>query len=269
MTIQNSKLVFLKLGGSLITDKSIAHTARVKVITRLASEIKQALEDQPENNLIIGHGSGSFGHIPADKYGTRQGVKTTTDWQGFWEVWREAHELHQIVLNEFSKSDLKCIGFPPSTSIRTKNHQVHSWDTAPLRQALEHGFVPVIYGDVVFDEEIGGTILSTEELFIHLAKELRPKRILLAGDLEGVFADFPTNKQLIPKIDGKNIDSILKITSGAIAKDVTGGMLSKVESMWDLCKKYPKLQAQIFSAKEPSVLYSVLMGGSSGTLIQK
>jgi isopentenyl phosphate kinase len=269
MTKQNSKLVFLKLGGSLITDKSIAHTAREKVISRIAREIKHAMEVQPDINLIIGHGSGSFGHIPADKYGTRLGVKTITDWQGFWEVWKEAHELNQIVLKEFSKSNLKCISFSPSASIRTKNHQVCSWDTSPLQRALEHGFIPVIHGDVVFDEEIGGTVLSTEELFMHLAKELRPKRILLAGDLEGVFADFPTNKQLIPKIDFKNIESILKITSGAIAKDVTGGMLSKVESMWDLCKKYPKLQVQIFSAKKPNVLYSTLMGGSSGTLIQK
>ncbi|GAH93416.1 unnamed protein product, partial [marine sediment metagenome] len=37
-----SNLQFLKLGGSLITDKTRSHTARMDVITRLAEEIARA-----------------------------------------------------------------------------------------------------------------------------------------------------------------------------------------------------------------------------------
>ena len=55
-----SSLVFLKLGGSLITDKSKPDTPRIAVLERLAKEIRRALTDQPQLSLLIGHGSGSF-----------------------------------------------------------------------------------------------------------------------------------------------------------------------------------------------------------------
>jgi len=38
------KLVFLKLGGSLITDKNTPRTARIEVLQRVGIEIKSALE---------------------------------------------------------------------------------------------------------------------------------------------------------------------------------------------------------------------------------
>lgn len=55
--------------------------------------------------------------------------------------------------------------------------------------ALANGILPVVYGDVVFDEVRGGTILSTEDLFQHLAHQLHPERVLLAGLEAGVWAD--------------------------------------------------------------------------------
>ncbi len=64
-------LTFLKLGGSLITDKDSPHTARPEILRRLADEIVAARQSNPAMQLLIGHGSGSFGHMPAKKYGTR------------------------------------------------------------------------------------------------------------------------------------------------------------------------------------------------------
>ena len=62
-------LIFLKLGGSLITDKSREATAREGVIRRAAREMKEALEARPDLRLLVGHGSGSFGHFVAQRYG--------------------------------------------------------------------------------------------------------------------------------------------------------------------------------------------------------
>jgi len=42
-----SELVFLKLGGSLITDKNNAHNARHEVIERIGDEIARGLRDNP------------------------------------------------------------------------------------------------------------------------------------------------------------------------------------------------------------------------------
>jgi isopentenyl phosphate kinase len=44
---------------------------------------------------------------------------------------------------------------------------------------------------------LGGTILSTEDLFTYLAGLLHPEQILLAGNEPGVWADFPKNSRLL------------------------------------------------------------------------
>jgi isopentenyl phosphate kinase len=64
-------LLLLKLGGSLITDKlKVAH-ARLAVLERLAGEIGRARASMPQTSMVLGHGSGSFGHVVAARYGTR------------------------------------------------------------------------------------------------------------------------------------------------------------------------------------------------------
>jgi len=53
-------LIFLKLGGSLITNKDLPNTARQLVLNRIAGEISNALQHNKQIKLLIGHGSGSF-----------------------------------------------------------------------------------------------------------------------------------------------------------------------------------------------------------------
>ncbi|MEL6309142.1 MAG: hypothetical protein AAFQ52_13445 [Chloroflexota bacterium] len=53
-------VTLLKLGGSLITDKTQREILREDVLARLANEIAQALGANPTMQLVIGHGSGSF-----------------------------------------------------------------------------------------------------------------------------------------------------------------------------------------------------------------
>ncbi len=93
-------LIFLKLGGSLITDKSKARAPRLDVIRRLAAEVRQARAEQPNLALVLGHGSGSFGHLEAKRYGTAHGVNTPEQWRGMAEVWRVADLLNRFYGHE-------------------------------------------------------------------------------------------------------------------------------------------------------------------------
>ncbi|MDP1544580.1 MAG: hypothetical protein Q8L87_01060, partial [Anaerolineales bacterium] len=77
------EIVLLKLGGSLITDKDTPYTPRWDKLANLALEINTALDSNPNLLLILGHGSGSFGHVAAKQHGTREGVKTREQWLGF------------------------------------------------------------------------------------------------------------------------------------------------------------------------------------------
>ena len=261
------KLFFLKLGGSLITDKDKPYTSRPQTIKRLAQEIKRALADSTQTNILLGHGSGSFGHVAGKTYGTRQGVKTPDQWQGFIEVWKAARELNQIMVKIMLDEGLPVLAFPPSAMINSQSGKVIKWNLDPIRQALHHGLIPIVYGDVVFDQQLGGTILSTEELFSHLASKLGPQKLMLAGIVPGVFADFPDCQTLIPKITPDSRENIQSELQGSASVDVTGGMLKKVNDMLSLIEQLNHLEAIIFSGETPENLYNIITGSKIGTTI--
>lgn len=259
------QLTFLKLGGSLITDKTRRHTAQKGVITRLADEIATALIKQPDLRLIIGHGSGSFGHVPAKKYGTRQGVHTPREWQGFQEVWYEASRLNCILTEALHAAGLHALAFPASAAVIAREGEIKEWDINPLTAAIEHNLLPVVYGDVTFDEILGGTILSTEDLFVHLAGWLQPRRILLAGLEDGVWEDYPQCTRLIPEITAQNFDQLSRSLGSSASTDVTGGMASKVRQALAMLELTPGAEAFIFSGVTPGNVQLALLGARLGT----
>jgi isopentenyl phosphate kinase len=261
-------LIFLKLGGSLITDKQSPRTARVEIIERISREIAQVMEENPGLRMLLGHGSGSYGHYSGKKHGTREGVSTLDGWKGFAEVWHDAATLNRLVMNGLRKANLPTVGFPPSSSISSSDRNITSWDLTPIKTALEKDLLPVVYGDVVFDTRIGGTILSTEDLFLHLAREFKPQRILLAGLDQGVWEDYPECTNLVKIITPDNYPALLPKINASKAPDVTGGMKDKVGQMLGLSSQIPDLKIFIFSGKDPGNIKRVLDGNNVGTTLQ-
>jgi isopentenyl phosphate kinase len=261
-------LQFLKLGGALITDKNQPHKLRQETLERLVAEIASATARDPDLRLLLGHGSGSFGHVPARHYGTRHGVRLPEEWRGFSEVWMEASALNRLVIEALYAAGLRPIAFPPSAVTIAQDGKVLTWDLGPLRAALLNGLLPVVYGDVVFDTQRGGTILSTEDLFVYLAEALRPKRVLVAGLEAGVWADFPSRTQLIPEITPDNYPELASSLSGSAYTDVTGGMASKVDQLMALVQIVPGLEALIFSGETPGAVAEALSGSANGTRIK-
>jgi len=147
--------------------------------------------------------------------------------------------------------------------------EVVRWDLGPLRAALQSGLLPVIYGDTAFDAQRGATILSTEELFEHLARELRPARILLAGLEPGVWADFPARTARIERITPGSFPEIRREVGASQGADVTGGMESKVRQMLTLVEQIPGLTAQVFSGETPGSIERALRGEVLGTVISQ
>ncbi len=260
--------IFLKLGGSLITDKDKPFTARREILARIAGEISLARQQDADLEILLGHGSGSFGHYAARDYGTRDHVNTPKEWHGFQEVWLAARQLNQIVIDECVRVNLPVISLPPSSSILAKDRMIKEWTSEPIRSALQHGLIPVIYGDVVFDEVHGGIILSTEDLFTGLIPSIKPDLILLAGKEPGIWGDYPANTQLIPLITPQNFESVISRAESSASIDVTGGMTSKVKLMMNLVNSNPEIQVRIFSGEEPGNILNTLKGDAAGTLIK-
>ncbi len=251
----------------MITDKSKPLTAREGVIKRLAEETAAFIKENPQIRLVIGHGSGSFGHAIASKFQTQNGVRTEAEWQGFAEVWAAARQLDQTVIRFFTDAGLPVIAFPPSAGVISSSKKLRSWDVRPIQAALSHGLIPVVQGDVVFDTTLGGTIFSTEQVFQYLAQELHPARILLAGLDSGVYQDPDQSNKIIQLITPSSFQSVAAGLSGSSMTDVTGGMLSKVKTMVALVEEMPQLTVQIFAAAQPGDLAKAFAGENIGTLI--
>jgi isopentenyl phosphate kinase len=127
--------------------------------------------------------------------------------------------------------------------------------------------LPVVYGDVVFDSQRGGTIFSTEDIFGYLAQEMNPERILLAGLEDGVYTDYPECKQLIHEITPVNFEEVAPALSGSAAPDVTGGMASKVRQMLTLVQANPSIAISIFSGEQVGNIKNALLGAYFGSQI--
>jgi len=140
--------------------------------------------------------------------------------------------------------------------------------------AIARGLVPLLYGDVALDEIQGATIISTEQVFAYLARRLRPARIILVGQVDGVFASDPVHDPLaepVPQISSDNWGTIRATLSGSYATDVTGGMLAKVEEMVGLARELPGLMVNILSGERAGALETVLVSSpesAPGTLIR-
>ncbi|WP_420631957.1 isopentenyl phosphate kinase [Candidatus Leptofilum sp.] len=252
--------LFLKLGGSLITDKTQIETIRADVLTRLAAEIAQARRENSALRLVLGHGSGSFGHVAAAKRSTRQGVSDEADWRAFAAVSDTAARLNRQVLAALLAADVPAVSLQPSASVVCVDGRIQTIASQPVQSALEAGIVPVVYGDVAFDSVRGGTIVSTEEVMMALAVEIRPSWLLLAGETVGVYDQ---TGQVIPTINRANYAEIETALGGSRGIDVTGGMASKVQSMLALVDHFPQLSIRIFSGLEPGNLVGTLLNPDS------
>ena len=275
-----AELVFLKLGGSLITDKTHPYTVRLDKLSALAKEIHSALSANPNLRLVLGHGSGSFGHYAVKEHlaplhlppnSANLGGESRRDeggyWRGFAEVWYRASQLNRHVIEALHQADIPAMAIQPSASIVSKNGVIENWELSPLELALSANIVPVIYGDMVFDSIKGGAVLSTETLMFYLAHHLKPTRILLAGIEAAVWADFPTRRQRVEKVTPSSYKELANKVGGSHGVDVTGGMKSKVEEMLSLVEQIPNLNVQIFSGEEAGNVKRALIGELLGTLI--
>jgi isopentenyl phosphate kinase len=224
-------LIFLKIGGSLIT-KRRPYTLNFKKIREIAKEIV-SLRRKYKFKLLIGNGAGSFAHVSAKKFKTKEGYINEKSKIGHCIVEDDASTLNRILVKELIRAGEKAISVQPSAFIFCSKRKIKSFFLEPIKNYLKNDLVPVVFGDVISDEKLGCTILSTEEIFKFLAKFLKPKKIILMSDVEGVY-DF--KGKVIPEINKENFPEIQKFLKGANKIDVTGGMAHKVKEAMEMAK---------------------------------
>lgn len=248
-------LTILKIGGSVITDKSAAEGAtRMKEIKRVASEITGF-----SGQLVIVHGAGSFGHPQAKRYALGTGFSS----EGLINTHRSVKTLNMIFTDALVNAGIPAFPVHPLGSMVLENGRIRSAELAPLKILLARGMVPVLHGDVVADTALGASVLSGDQIVTYLARELGAGRTGAGTDVDGVLDD---KGGAIRKITRDNFEQV-RLHIGGASNDVTGGMLGKVSEMLDLADD--GIDSCIFNALKNGMVSGFLAGGCPGTVISR
>jgi len=226
------KLVFIKLGGSLITKKDKPMTARNGLIEQLAADIAVVIEKFPGYAFVIGNGAGSFGHYQVVKYQLKEGVRNPDQWKGVSEVHYSASELNTIVVKALLKNNVPVFKLQPSAMLTANDSQLASSNLDAFFKLLKTDLIPSVYGDIILDSTRGCTIFSTEKIFDILISEALIKgfSIEMVIHLSKVKGVLDTNGNIILEITKENWPEIEKNISKTEGFDVTGGMKHKIEA---------------------------------------
>ncbi|MBD2436359.1 isopentenyl phosphate kinase [Nostoc sp. FACHB-110] len=263
------ELALIKLGGSLITDKNIPYTARTEIMQQLVGEINLLKKQNPSLNLIIGNGAGSFGHQSAHKYQTIAGFNSDGEKLGFCLVHQDVLDLNLLLAKFFLKAGLPAVSLPPLTMVATQHKKLVKTDFSVIENSLQAGLIPLVFGDVVLDKAIGGTIISTDTLlaqlaqYFHLHKSYQV-RLINAGNYPGVYDQ---SGQVLPYITPSNYAQIKYAIGQSESVDVTGGMAGKVEEF--LAVAHLGIDCWIIDGNIPGNLTKAVLGQQTiGTVIK-
>ncbi|MEM2911621.1 MAG: isopentenyl phosphate kinase [Candidatus Bathyarchaeia archaeon] len=265
--MSQARPIILKIGGSVITDKSTELGVHMDVISRIADELQEA----NVRNLIIVHGGGSFGHPVAQKHAIKEGFKEEHQIIGFAETHHVMTVLNGIFMDALIWRGIPAVSVTPSSCVMTRNGRIQCFEDSPLKQLLKMGFIPVLYGDAVFDTELGFTILSGDQLVSFLAMRFNAKNILIGVDVDGLYDADPKDNPKAKMFDHLTLEELKRVKGffgSSSACDVTGGMSNKIAELVPAVEQ--GIPALIFNASKPKYIYKVLKGDKvKGTLIEK
>lgn len=224
-------LYIIKLGGSVITDKSKGKGAfRKQVVKRLVREIVEA-KKKKEFELILVHGAGAYPHYLTTKYKLNEGFKGKKSAFGFSLVKNSLFKLNNLIWIECLKGGLNTCTVEPSAVIITRNGEIEHFDTTFVEGLLKLGIVPLLMGDDALDIEKGIAVLSGDKTMVYLAKKFKAEKVIFVSDVDGVFDKNPKvykEAKLIREINSKNFNEIISSMVVFNKNDASGEMKGKL-----------------------------------------
>src|SRR2546429_3989132 len=151
----------------------------------------------------------------------------------------------------------------PMSFMTIRGSVVARWFLGPVAAALRLGLIPLIHGDIVFDEARGCGIVSADRIASLLGEKIGIPRVLFGCDVDGLYDGNPktsSNVELIAEVNRRNHTKVLKGLRPSTG-DVTGGMRGKALEALRLAKH--GCESYIFNLTESSNLRNLLEGSTS------
>ena len=240
-------MIIIKLGGSVITDKTRPCTPNMEAIERITREISSS-----EERMVVVHGAGSYGHFKADKYADILRSKHPSKVNPIVnEIHRDLLELSLLVLEGMKKAGIHGMLLPAHAIASAMSGRVKV-NGRIIKGFLRLGFTPLSNGDIILSGKRNFTICSGDKLIVSIAREIKPDKVIFITNVDGIIKDGAVAEELTIN------DEIDEIAKGKGCKDVTGDMQIKWEASRELARM--GIRSIFVNGRVPGRVRSLLQG---------
>ncbi|CAO3639715.1 unnamed protein product [Cunninghamella echinulata] len=178
------KTVLVKLGGAALTNKQTSCTLSPNFddLVEQISKIYHLNKSRQVQTIFI-HGAGAFGHPQAKQYQVKYGwlpSSTTTIASdnikfGMTVTRQSVLLLHNHLLERLQNHGVPVVSLSPFDHIQTSGGGEFPTESSTMHMVnrvkylLKLGFIPLLHGDAVLDDQLGCTILSGDVIMHQLA----------------------------------------------------------------------------------------------------
>src|SRR5216117_4098890 len=172
-------IALIKLGGSVITHKENPLTINRIAIGRILKTLSSI-----KIPIILVHGGGSFGHYWSIKYDMHSKPERYSS-EGISVVHESMILLNDILVKSMLKLKMKPYSVPPfSLILDNKPFMKKIFELASM---TKDKIIPITYGDIVYRTYHKYSILSGDELMTMISSVLRPKKVIFAINVDGIY----------------------------------------------------------------------------------
>jgi len=204
----------LKLGGSILTDRTRLFSFDSAVATRVAREIRQSGQVP-----IVVHGTGRAGKAYGRHY-TLTG-RATPDWRVFQLTTEAIRQLGDRLGAVLRDEGLPHCLIPANALFCRRDGGLHWQGPDPLLHLLDCGVIPVLCGDVLVEGAGRFAVVSSDEIMSFLAAALPVQSCIFATDVDGVL---DPRGRLVAEVQSAGEAG----RHASDSEDVTGGMAEKL-----------------------------------------
>ena len=221
--------------------------------------------EKKEFQLIFVHGAGPFGHKRVTDYGIDNGLKSEKDFENYKKVQDSMKKLNGIIVRAFAHEGVELSLIVSHEVIEQSSKKITKFNTQILGQFLGEGKIPVMYGDMIPDSKLKGSVVSGDAIIARLAREFNAETVFLGTDVDGIYSADPkkdANAKRFDRIDESNWSEVEKALDEASTVDVTGGMKGKIEKMHE---QFKGGKVVVFNANNEGSVFKALAGEKVGT----
>jgi isopentenyl phosphate kinase len=223
--VDPTALLVLKVGGSLVSDKSRTRHMDWEALDAYAA-LAADLFRAHRGRMALVVGGGSYGHgavrglDPDDSFGLLDLTEAMFAVKWAWARALRAHGIRAMPVQ--------------LTAMCRVVSGVPQGSTDVLDRLLDHASLPVLSGDCILDEQGELALTSSDEvpgMLVDLDRGTLPARIVVLTDVAGVLLDGPDGSQVVPWLDAEHPEQWSSLLWPAQEWDVSGAMAGKVRAL--------------------------------------